>query len=372
MSKQLKAVLMFLMALAMSFGFLHLFVLGGTIYDFERLHIFLFNLCAGGTAILFYTEKKAVLSKRSLLFLILAIIYAILAFLELYLPAVIISIVLAVIVESIRIKRFSFLPRDFVRPSVPVSEKFNQASLLCLSMGLVISGIVILNDVYFHIFTFEMLTLNTFFLGFSFPVSLITFSVIFSLMKNDVSNTILVLKEIGFWSINLGVIIFFLLIIAELLVPQVFITHFLLFSVLMVFFLFYKLGIKTQQKAFLSSGIAFLLYTALTGIAYITFKFFPDYYIKENMKLLLRMHSFASLYGWNLCGLAIVCRYKDFPIKLHSMIVILFHWLTVIIFAPLGTLYPVFAIVTIFSYIAILGVIFFNKRDKDKSNPVLN
>ncbi len=47
----------------------------------------------------------------------------------------------------------------------------------------------------------------------------------------------------------------------------------------------------------------FLLYTAITGIVYIALEFSPDY-TPEKTKLLLRMHSFASLYGWNLSGLA--------------------------------------------------------------------
>lgn len=360
MSKNLKIYFWGLMSLALFFGFLNHFIPAKFPYNFERLHIFLFNLCSGGTIILFYSERLGFLSKRTIAFGLLSVIYALLAFLEIYPPAIIISLILAVIVESIRIRRYSLFPVGFFKAREALAEKFNQASLLCLSVGLVISSLVILNNEYLHWVYYRKMTLNTFFLGFSFPVSLITFSVIFRLMKNQSTPLVRLLKEFGFWAINLGVITFFIFIIFEKLLPQLFVTLILLMSVIMVFLLYCRLGLVTQQKNFLTSGMGFLLYTAITGIIYIVLAFFPEFYTHQKADLLLRVHSFASLYGWNLSGLTIICRYNDFPLRLHSRGIILFHWITVILLAPLGKYYTLFAAATIICYVKILWTVFFN------------
>jgi hypothetical protein len=281
------------------------------------------------------------------------------AFFEYYIPAMIISLVLAGIVESVRIRAFSFFPSGFFNIKEPVNKKFHQAALLCLSIGLVVSCAVILNNKYIHIIELQKLKLDTFFLGFSFPVSLITMSVIFSMMKDNSGPVIKGLKEFGFWSINLGVIIFFLFIIFEKLVPQVYVTLILFLTVIIISGLYQRLGDSLQQKAFLISGLGFLLVTAVTGIIYILFEFLPGY-TSENLKWLLRLHSFAALYGWNLCGLAVICRYNDFPIKLHSGKLIFFHWFVVLILAPLGNYYKIFAIPAVAGYIVVLYYIFFS------------
>ncbi|MDO9262401.1 MAG: hypothetical protein Q7U02_00435, partial [Desulfosalsimonadaceae bacterium] len=227
MSTRFRILLLILMTTALSFGFISLFTPKTIPYNFDRLHIFLFNLCSGGTILLYFTEARPGLSGKALFFLCLSIAYAIFAFLKIYIPVLIITLALMMIVESIRIKRFSFFPFDFFKPKVPVSEKFHQAALLCLSMGLCISSLVLLNNEYLKIVTsFPKLRLDTFFLGFSFPLSLITMSLIFSLMADD-GWIILVLKNIGFWFVNLGVIIFFIFIIFEKLAPQVFVTSIL-------------------------------------------------------------------------------------------------------------------------------------------------
>ncbi len=368
MSILARSIFLSLMSLALFFGFLEHFAPEDFPYTFERLHIFLFNLCSGGTIILFHTEQKKNFSPKVITFACLAVTYAVLAFLHLYIPAILLSVLLAFIVESVRIRRFALFPTDFFKPTIPIAEKFNQASLLCLSIGLFISSLVILNNEYLHWVSYKKLTLNTFFLGFSFPVSLITFSVIFGLMKNEDNGLSRSLKEFGFWGINLGVIIFFIFILFEKLVAQLFVTTILLGTVLMIFLLYGHLGIKAQQKNFLSSGIGFLLYTALTGILYIIMEFFPEMYTRDNIRFLLSLHSFASLYGWNLSGLAIICRYHDFPLKLHSRGVIIFHWIVVIILAPLGKYYLAFAVLATVSYIAMLSVIFFNKGNGEYKN----
>jgi hypothetical protein len=359
MSIYFRALLLLLMSLALFLGFLNLFFPEPTPYDFNRLHIFLFNLCAGGSIILHFTEGGERISKKVILFLILAVTYAVFAFLKIYIPVLIITVILCIIVETTRTRRFSLFPSAFFSRHTPVSEKFHQASLLCLSMGLLISGLVILNNEYFHLVTLQKLQLDTFFLGFSFPLSLITMSLIFSLM-DDKDALVLFLKNLSFWNVNLGVIFFFLFIIFQRLTPQVVVTLILFLTVIMIFYMFITLGKELQQKAFLISGISFLMYTAVTGILYILFELMPGY-SPEKMKWLLRLHSFASLYGWNLCGLAIICRYNDFPLGLHSKNIILLHWITVILLAPLGSYFRFFAVCTTLCYIFILYAIFFTR-----------
>ncbi|MCK5784782.1 MAG: hypothetical protein KAH06_10060 [Desulfobacterales bacterium] len=356
---------MMLMSLALFFGYLNLFVPDTIPYNFDRLHIFLFNLCSGGSIILYFTEGRQKVSPKIIVFLVMGIMYALFAFFEMYIPVLVIAMVLLAIVESIRIKKFSFFPFDFFKSDVQVSAKFHQASLLCLSMGLLISSLVILNNEYFFILVnFPKLQLDTFFLGFSFPLSLITMSLLFSIMKDN-GKPILWLKNIGFWFVNLGVIIFFMFIIFEKLMPQVFVTSILFGTVIMILYLLVRLGDDLQQKAFLISGMGFLLYTAITGILYIFYEMSPDY-AGENYKWLMRMHSFASLYGWNLCGLAIICRFKDFPLKLHSNSLIAFHWITVFFLAPMGTYYKFFACAAFICFVIILYVIMFTKGTTDK------
>jgi len=171
------------------------------------------------------------------------------------------------------------------------------------------------------------------------------------------------LKEVGFWNVNLGVIIFFLFIIFEKLMPQVFVTSILFLTVAMIFILYRKLGKQIQQKNFLTSGMTFLLVTAVTGIAYIYFQLTSDY-TPEKYKWLLRLHAFAALYGWNLCGLAIICRYDDFPIRLHSKSIIVMHWVIVMFLAPFGNYNPVLAILATVSYAVMLYFILFSKGIK--------
>ena len=365
MTGKFKLNLIILMTLALLFGFLHLFIPDGETYNFERLHIFLFNLCSGGTILLYYTENRERLTKNTFLFSLLAVCYAVCAFFKFYLISMFIALFLAGIVESVRIRRFSVFPYDFFRLA-PVSEKFHQASLLCLSMGLVISALVIANNEYFKVVSFPKLKLDTFFLGFSFPLSLITMSVMFSLMKNDVRNIIRILKDAGFWTVNLGVIIFFLFIMFERLHLQLVVTSILFCSVVMIFILFAKLGIKTQQKNFLTSGMVFLLFTAVTGILYIILQFHP-LYNPEKLKLLLKIHAFASLYGWNLSGLAVICRYDDFPIMPDSKWIIIIHWITVVILAPLGYYFKPFAVSAVVLYLLMLYMILFSKGSSGAS-----
>jgi len=362
MSTQFRVFLMLLMFTALVFGFLHLFVPGSSLYNFERLHIFLFNLCSGGTVLIYFTEGRKGFTRATSFFLALSLSFAVVAFLKLYALAILLALMLAVIVESVRIKKFSIFPKNFFDVVAPVSEKFHQASLLCLSMGLFISAVVMLNNAYLKLFYFKKLQLDTFFLGYSFPISLITLSMIFSYMKEQgsISRLTLRLQNMGFWNVNLGVIIFFIFILFEQLIPQLVVTTILFFSVVLIYFMYNDLGIRIQQKNFLTSGMFFLWYTAITGIVYIALEFSPSY-DSQHMKYLLRMHSFASLYGWNLSGLAVICRKDDFPIRLHSSSIIIVHWITAIALAPLGTYFRGFAVLALMGYAFILYMILFSK-----------
>jgi len=347
------------MTIALACGFFH-HAVSPAHMNFERLHIFLFNLCSGGTLLIYYTENQKRLSLQGRLFFLLSICFALFSFAGWYPPTLVIPLVLAVIVERVRIAHFgSLIPYALLSPREDVARKFHQASLLCLSMGLTLSSPVILNNVYGHWFELTKLKLDTFFLGFSFPISLISMSAIFSLMRKHEMKITLHIKEALFWTINLGVIIFFLFILARWFVPQVMIATTLFVAVTLVLYLYYQQGIQLQQKAFLTSGIFFLLITSISGIVYILFAFSADYDPQKTLPL-LRLHAFTALYGWNLSGLAVISRHGDFPIRLHSHKVIGLHWFTVLFLCPLGYFYPLFAILAVVFYVWLLQTLLFN------------
>ena len=166
--------------------------------------------------------------------------------------------------------------------------------------------------------------------------------------------------------INLGVIIFFLFILANWFIPQVAIAFILIpGGCLSSSISTGTREFRLQQKAFLTSGILFLLITSITGILYILLAFSDSYNPQETLPL-LRMHAFTALYGWNLSGLAVISRHGDFPIQLHSQNVILLHWLTVLILCPLGYFYPVAAILAVLCYGWLLFILLFNHGQIDR------
>ncbi len=360
MSIRLKILFSILMITALVFGFIHVYFPLDN-YSFERLHIFLFNLCSGGTILLYYTQAESEVSKTVMLFFAGSLVYALSAFFKIYPITIFVSILLYVLVERVRIKRFTLFPVNFFKSTEPVSEKFHQASLLCLSTGIIMASLVILNNEYIKLVSMDKLTLNTFFLGFSFPLSLITLSLVFSMVKKMEASYIKITMEICFWTITLGVIIFFIFILFEKFIPQIFVTFALFAAVVMVFFLYLRFADNVQPKFFLTSGILFLIFTAVTGIAYIFFQMSDDYN-PEKTKWLLHVHVFASLYGWNLCGLSVICRFNDFPIKLHSPTIIFIHWLTAIVLAPLGIFYGWFVLPAVIGYAYITLTLFFSSN----------
>ncbi len=362
MNVKLKILFSMLMITALVFGFINIYFPLEN-YSYERLHIFLFNLCTGGSILLYYTQGRPRVSKTVRFFFLGSLIYAFSAFFKVYPITILISIPLYILVEKVRIQKFAFIPIHFIKSEIPVTEKFHQASLLCLSTGIIMAGLVILNNEYFKFVTMNKLTLNTFFLGFSFPLSLITLSLVFGMLKKEEQTSSKVWMEFCFWTITLGVIIFFGFILFEKFIPQIFVTSALFIAVATVFYLYRKFADNIQQKMFLTSGIGFLNFTAVSGIAYIFMQMSPGY-DPEKTKWLLQMHVFASLYGWNLCGLSVICRFDDFPIRLHSPTVIFIHWLTALVLAPMGVFYGGFAILAIIGYAFITLTLFFssNKR----------
>jgi hypothetical protein len=349
-----KLIFIITMGVALLFGFLHNFITG---YNFERLHIFLFNLCTGGSLILFYSNKFKKYDFIIFLFFISSFVYAILSFFHYYKPAIFIALGLFLIVECIRRKNFGSIKRFFDIKN-NVSNKFRHASLLCLSIGLIISICAIINE-YTNLYYIKRLSLDSFFLGFSFPISLITFSVIFDLIKEKIESK-KILGEICFWVINLGVITFFIFIITEQIIFELIISLILGFCVFFVFYVFIKNCGHIQQKYFLTSGMFFLLMTAVTGILYIVV-YINSPHNELLLNKIIEYHRLISLYGWNLSGLAVIVRFDDFPIKLDSTYAIALHWLTVAILAPIAMSSRIFTIITLAMYLIYLKLLFFSK-----------
>jgi hypothetical protein len=357
MSEKNRAMFYCIILAALVFGFMHHFFTG---IHFERLHIFLLNLCTGGTLIIYFTEGSAKFTKKTAIFFISSLFYAIFAFLEKYEIAIIISIVMFFVVESVRQRRFGFFPIQFFSERYKMSERFHNASLLCLSIGLLLSTFAIINHQYLRLLPFRKFELNTFFLGFSFPVSLITLSIIFSVMQKAPTTLQKILKIASFWIINLGVVIFFVFILFESAELELVISVILFITVSIVFVLYYRLGYMEQRKMFLSSGIAFLIFTSITGIAYI-FLYFTNFNTPEISRLVKNIHRIVSLYGWNLTGLSVILRFRDFPIELNSYQVISIHWLSVAVLIPLGYYYPVFALLAVIGFGIFLYIMLFSK-----------
>lgn len=359
MKGPLRWLLPVMMALALACGFLHLLIAPDRV-NFERLHIFLFNLCSGCTLLLYYSEGQPRLSRQGWLFLLLALLFSVSAFFKWYGLALLLPWPLALIVERVRLACFGHLwPRGLLSSREPVWRKFHQASLLGLTLALLLASGVLINQQFGPWLRLERFTLDTFFLGFSFPVSLIAMSVIFqSLEPAGQGSWLRQLAELSFWGVGAGVIVFFLFILAHLFVPQLIMASLLFLVVLVILLLYNRLGRPGQQKTFLTSGILFLLVTGITGILYIFYSFSQPY-DPAQLKPLLKVHAFTSLYGWNLCGLAVICRRADFPIRLHSLRVNSLHWLTVLILCPLGYFYLPIALLALTCYVFLLSQFFF-------------
>lgn len=322
-------------------------------YQMQSLHIFLYNLVAGGLVLLWFTQRKKAFSNILILYGIIAMIFSISAFANWSFLSIITLFILILIVEKVRRERFSFYPVDFFTPVVHVSEKFHHAALLCLSIAMALCAITILNNAYFHFLPIKTLVLDDFYLGFSFPLSLITLSVMFAMIDDKGNKNVLFVEELTFWVTNLGVIIFFVFILADAWYGELFIAITLVTDVTIIAYLFYTSTQHLTKTAFLMSGIGFLIYTGINGIQLL----FATHN-KEELDLLLQIHAYISLYGWNLSGLIVIIRKDFFPKNATLMIVM--QWAIVSYFAPLGTMYASFAIIAaplffVFLYYAFFG-----------------
>lgn len=328
--------------------------------SYKRIHIFFFNLCVGGALILYHTEGEKYFSKKVWWFFVFSVAYALCASLGAYIPVLILSVPLLGIVEHIRVRYFSLLPFTLFNPRTSLDKKFNQAALICLSSAIICADLVILNNEYLKIFYYKKLTLDTFFLGYSFPISLITMSIMFYFMEKRENIVTAVLKETSFWLVNVGVVVFFIFILLEMTLLEIISATVLLITVCVIFYIFKKSARDIQQKSFLLSGMTFLLFTGLTGIFYIMRYFIPA--MEPYDKVILNIHAMVSLYGWNLSGLFVIIRWRDFPIKLSSKTAITLHWSIVFILAPLGKYVLICALIALPLYIILLNNVFLSKE----------
>ena len=350
-----KKLLTVMMSVALAFGFLQLF-LPDVSYDFGRLHIFLFNLCSGGFVLLYLAGGRGRVGANLYAWLVLSVAYAVSAFFNAYEVTLVLSVFLFGLVEQVRIKRFSLLPFDFFRPG-RTRDKFLHSALLCLSCGIVIASLVILNSEYFHLVQREKLTIDVFFLGYSFPLSLVTFSVMFSFFEPSATRASKFLRELSFWWITVGVVVFFAFIILEWPKAEVAIGVSLVVAVCLVYGLFIRDGKPVQQRIILLSGMGFLLGTGATGVWYLLEYVFPS--LATGSDYLLTLHATVALYGWNLSGLLIIVRWEDFPITRHTPCIIGLHWAAVLVLAPIGMYVAPIAFAALAAYTVLLWLVFF-------------
>jgi hypothetical protein len=317
----------------------------------------------GGTVLLYFTQDRQKLAWQVLVFLIGSLAFSIAAFLNLYLVASIFCIMLAFVVETVRVRIFSFFPVEFFDNSVPLSRKFHHAALLCLSLGLLICAGVMIDTQYVHLLNDPYLILDDFFLGFSFPISLATFAVMFSITQDTHRPLLPILGVASFWIVTVGVIVFFVLIILAILIAEFITSAVLLLDVLLLYYLF-RVGTwgQAEETRFLTSGMVFLITTGITGVLLVLWSALAPNDIQGH-SFLLQTHAYLSLYGWNLVGLTAIIHLIDFPKKLNRMSIVLLHWVTVALLAPLGSEFPVLAIIAIALFVLLTRVLLFSQPD---------
>jgi hypothetical protein len=80
-------------------------------------------------------------------------------------------------------------------------ERIDHAAILCLSIALVIAAFVVVNNDALHWIANKNLNLNLFFLGYSFPLSLLSMSVMFSFVEEVAAPFPRMLLNFFFWFI---------------------------------------------------------------------------------------------------------------------------------------------------------------------------
>ncbi len=352
MSRGLKLLILVTVSSAVLFGFFRDYDREGL--GFKTLHIFLFNLTAGGTLILTHVQGRRSLGPVQLAYFLGALVFSAGAFTHVYWLCIAAAPVLAALVESVRWRRFAWFPDDFFKAS-PASHKFEQASLLCLSSGLVICAASLLNNHYLGLVDLPKLNLHVFYLGFSFPISLITFAYMFRRLEACGSPPPRVFSEFSFWALNLGVIFFFVFIVAGVYPVQLVAAIFLFTVVILAIYLHANRADRDQKWALLANALAFLTVGSLSGIAYVLVLMEGDGHAPGYT---LHIHSSAAVFGWNLTWMLIVGRKTEFPIGVRLWPVMVLHWAMVLLM-PLSRVSPVFLIPSVGLCVAVLGLVFF-------------
>jgi hypothetical protein len=138
----------------------------------------------------------------------------------------------------------------------------------------------------------------------------------------------------------------------------------LLLDSLLIFYLF-RTDLKSLDEPgeFLVSGMIFLILTGVTGLLLVLWGVLTPNDPKGR-ELLLQTHAYLSLYGWNLAGLTVLIHYREFPLHLNRLEIVLLHWVTVALLAPLGSLYPIFAVAAIPAFTLLTGLILLRPAKK--------
>ena len=369
MAVRYRVVLVATLMLALGFGFLHHLVPGHA-RAFARLHIFLFNLVCGGALALHLAQRRTEPSREAKLYFVLGAAYAACGALGSYALTLALSAPLLGVVESVRSRRFASTPWGLLRARTGIADRFTHASLLCLSLGIVVADLVILNQQRWHLVTSDKLTLDVFFLGYSFPVSLATMAVLFDHLRAGGADTRWrgraeaarstraagggrrnATPEMTFWGVNLGVMVFFVLIVLHWLLAEIAIATALFLLVSWLAVVFWRRSPPSPARAWLGSGLGFLVCTGVTGVLYL---------LRDTLALpgrfVLGQHAFVSLWGWNLVGLVTIARGRR-PARGASQPWLLgWHWLTVLVLAPLGKTNPWLAAAALPAAFVVLAV----------------
>lgn len=328
----------------------------GLVKSFAALHVFLFNLTAGGLLIVTYLWNRRDLALEGATFYAACLVFSFSAAFGAYLLAVVSALVLAVIVEFARWRLFAFFPFDFFK-RLPVSRKFEQAALLCLSLGLIICAATMLNNHYLHLIKLDKLDLHVFFLGFSFPISLMNFSFLFRDIENSGKPYGKRLAEFCFWGLNLGVIFFFFFIIFKIYSLQLVMALTLFATVMVALYFHLTKSERNFRWSLLLSSLVFLIVGSLTGIAYILVLWlYPDY----GSGYVLSLHSSATLFGWNLTWIILASRAEEPPPRVPARFIIGVHWLFVLLLPPARES-MVFGIAAVVPFMMLLVIALFVK-----------
>jgi len=360
LSKSIRILVFMTVTVAVSSGFLSAVLGEDSTLNTTALHVFLFNLAAGGLLILTLFLGRTRLGPLVIVYFLGALAFAVGACFNLHVVCVASALLLAVVVEYVRWRQFGWFP-DFFR-SVPVSRKFRQAALLCLSSGLVICAATLLNNAYLGVIHLEKLTLHVFFLGFSFPISLSAFSLLFERIESADDRPGRGGAEFCFWALNLGVIVFFVFIISEFYPGQLLMSLTLFSTVMVALRAHLKHTPRNQESALLTSALVFLTVGSLTGIAYVILLWTnPNY----QQGIMLSFHSAAAVFGWNMTWIVLIARKGEYPLRFNASLLIISHWLFVFL-VPFARNSPLIGIPTVLCLTAFLAMALFGRSVRDE------